>query len=932
MPPRKSQDTTNAVAAPARRTLPKLSKKATWHPESGLTVSSLGQAIPKEILEDARSVKLDEYAKTRYLTDDNIYLAFFPRKPIHRSPLFAVLAISRSRLAETIEPVLVDGKPTRYIMKESLRKQWSSLENSLLDVADSLMTGHRHSHKFPALRYPRWPHEHGYKHSHSTEESAIASIKRSRQAFVILSSFVTFAMSLWLLEFEDDCFDQAFSMLATRERDPLPRVWLQYLQESIVCDLSPALRPGGFLDPYNSNWGQWIYLFGRASVPIWLIWRREYQMVEPIDSGMAEYFLPPDDVIATAKKRSAIYESVVLPHEYSYSFEPDVNSTIPPTGPPIHFPESSSQSAAPDDDPLPDGVTAENDGDPNLSTQPPIDRTTIVEKYSGQQKKESWQTFFERMERIEEARKKKENATERQSREAKKAHALQHGVSKSATVYIWEQDPKIPTFYRRKHVIKSQVDECWDEFTPHQRLYWSHCNQWDFCPQLPKYPPGATPVLSNHDLEDLEFAEEWLHPTTATELTKPDHEFVGPEMLKTVRAIAGPAEPADDPWAFEFLPLLEYLELRHGFQGKHEDSWNPACHESIDTRLCVDKDEEQTAVKRLLYGTVKITLPVSAFVSIVDFHNTALNTRINYTRLPSSWDISPCSQVSPKLVCDPGYVDVRRAIATSPDGADLWVFRPYRDSPEKPPWLVATTSATTVLLVYRSGWRTMFEIARGLLTLGIPFRTVVDIKKQKDTPSSWRYKPSQGLGRRPKQFKPAEEDFLAYESTRDKLLRSACGRAIRLKGGIVGRIASEIVPDVAVLDGPILRNDVVGYFGDCVFVDDGVDDESLDIVCGVYHVKQTVGGATVRHESFWPKHATWMTTGIAGDQWNPAAEYFYRARLTNFAEKKFDLRSATEWKEKYKYARATTNRVLEGSERLASQFLRLSSSSATTRK
>ncbi|MDV2583542.1 hypothetical protein, partial [Alkalibacillus haloalkaliphilus] len=91
--------------------------------------------------------------------------------------------------------------------------------------------------------------------------------------------------------------------------------------------------------------------------------------------------------------------------------------------------------------------------------------------------------------------------------------------------------------------------------------------------------------------------------------------------------------------------------------------------------------------------------------------------------------------------------------------------------------------------------------------------------------------------------------------------------------GLVGSIASEVVTDEVVLDGPILGNELVGYFGNKVFVDDAVNQDSLDIVCRVTHVKQTPGGASIGQESLWPQHKTWMHyAGYAGDQWSPVAE------------------------------------------------------------
>jgi hypothetical protein len=171
-------------------------------------------------------------------------------------------------------------------------------------------------------------------------------------------------------------------------------------------------------------------------------------------------------------------------------------------------------------------------------------------------------------------------------------------------------------------------------------------------------------------------------------------------------------------------------------------------------------------------------------------------------------------------------------------------------------------------------------------------------------------------------FKPTLEDFSAYERTRDDLLKSSYGRSVRLVGGLVGRIAAEIVPEQHVLDGPSLfRAEVVGRHGGLEFVDDAVQDEQLDIVSGVYFVSAT-DNDTESHLSWWPKHTTWvMHSGLEAGQWLPMAEEWYQTRLATLRAGRLDLVNSSQWKVKVKYQRPLTSKVLEGSERLAAEFL-----------
>jgi hypothetical protein len=90
----------------------------------------------------------------------------------------------------------------------------------------------------------------------------------------------------------------------------------------------------------------------------------------------------------------------------------------------------------------------------------------------------------------------------------------------------------------------------------------------------------------------------------------------------------------------------------------------------------------------------------------------------------------------------------------------------------------------------------MHEIATTFLDLGIPFRTVVEQMKENTPISPYRYRP-RGLDARSMGFKPSESDYLAYVQSRDEVFRSPRACVLRLRGGIVGRLALEVVPNVA---------------------------------------------------------------------------------------------------------------------------------------
>ena len=859
--------------------------------------------------------------KPRLLQDDNIYYAFYPRRPIHRGPLFSALAVSRDELSNSIIRVNENSGSPRYVLNPSIQTRWKTLETPLLEVAHTLYEAHPDKAKFPFLSYPRWPHQYGYDDSHSSKELAYHCAKKSLAAFSMLVAFTTFALSLWLTEYEDDCFATAFAVLAERKRDALPRVWLEYLKGSIIGNLSPGLRPGGFLNPYITHWGIYLSRFTRASVPFWLLWGQEDLKRTNLAVPQIDFYFPPRQYIELAKQRCLIFSNTILPHEHTYRFEGG-GDNLPASGSTTHFldlptDQSSSNTAFGLEGFVFDNGDAFVDGANPDEPPPPvpvIDREICVEAGSGQQPRESWEAFFARENDRLERRKQKETPTEKQRRESLEK-AAERGPTNKSRVFLWEQDEHVKTFYRRTRLTKHDADSEWEGCTKYQRFFWGHRNEWDLCPHLPAYPPGVAlpPPRYDSDSDDDEpILGAYIRP--ANRIKEP----VGPIILQAVEHLTSwDKEPEDLTFTYLFLSLPDYLRRRHGFSaGDFPTSWNPSLHTHPKYNLA------QTKVDLAIKNLGHVAVQEEKLTSIVDFHNTAMNGTLSYTALPPPWDISRYPQPS-SLYCNMLRIELRKVASALFKTSELYILRPPPNSTDPSSWFIATTSATAVLMVYRSEWNTMLEIGRGLLEYGVPFHTVVERERQ-DVQKVVRSRTT-GLGMRPENFKPTPADFAAYESARDDILRSRTGRAIRLLGGIVGRMAAEIVPDCEVLDGPNLTNAVVvGTHGNKEFVDDAVEQHELDVVSGVYHVDGKLKEVS-SHMSWWPKHATFLATGYAGDQWLPRAEDWYKTRQKELRSGNLTLFSSKKWEKNHKFNAAQVSELCKGSERMAAEFISKSS-------
>jgi hypothetical protein len=897
-----------------------------WHPQSGLVVSPFSRTLPSAVVSSPASNRPDDFCKPRLLNDDNVYLAFYPRQPIRRGPLFSVLAVSNDDLSKSINTDVTGRGEPMFILDPSIRARWRNLETSLREVIHTLYSSHPKIKFFPTLSHPRLPFEHGYDEAHKTQELTLHCAKKSLAAFTLLAAFTTFVLSLWLTENEDDCLDAAFKVLTDRP-DSLPRVWLQYLKDSIICNFSPGLRPGAFLNPYVTFWGAFLGQFTRAGVPFWLLWGKVQRLENVADSGIGFYF-PPLKYIERAQGRTLAFSETVLPHEHTYTAT--LGDDTPAFDPTLDLPTADVgfddghglQNFALDN---PDAFVNNANPDEPPPAAPGVDRTAGVEAGSGQRAGESWEEFYQRMSDQLRLRKEREDAKERNTREQLEK-AAQTGPSNKSVTFLWEKDPVVNTFYRRTRLTKDDAYSEWKYYTPYQRFFWPHKNQWDLCPQLPACPEGQVPIDID-DSDDGSDDEEYpdITPSSQNQLVRHTHAPVGPVMLQAVRDITmRDLEPEDSTYRFVSLTLAQYLRRRHGFVSSAGQSWNPELHAT--GKLCLAQQRLDLAAKNLLHDEDASTEHPDVQTSIVDFHNTALGPTKSYIQLPGAWDISRVAAFS--LSCNMRSLDLRRVSSAIDKDKVLYILGPPRGSRDRSPWFVATTSASTVLLVYRSRWRTMYQIGQGLLDLGIAFHTVVEREwEQQPVKKSLRSR-TKGLGSRPHGFSPTREDLVAYQSARGDILRSGYGRSIRLLGGIVGRLAAEVVPDYDVLDGPNLVDvQVVGRHGNIVFVDDAVGEEQLDIVSGVYVVKSPFNphDAQAVHLSWFPKHGTWKVSGLAGDQWLPLAEEWYQRRLLAFNNGTFKLEGGTAWKSSLKRSRPFTEGICTASERLAAEFISKSS-------
>jgi hypothetical protein len=892
--------------------LPGLCKLAIWHPQSGLIFSPYARVLPSKVTWDPVSKLRPDLLSPRMLDDQDIYLAFYPRKNWDTGAIFSTLA--RPNISNLIveDPCSTPNAP-KFILQDDVCQAWAELENFLLDVSDHLFSEYGDRRYLPYINYPAWPYQCGYREAHASRVEVFLSLKRTLHAFRLLSAFVSFTLSLWVTENEDDCFDRAFESLMKKRA--FPPIYLDYLRDSVVCRISDGFRPGGFLNPYTTKWGRVMFRFCRFCVPFWLIWGHEhlYKRVDPADSSIKSVFLPDDDYIERIKMRQATFSWLVLPNSKCFGASHS-QTNLPPVAPETCY-----------DHPLPNYAVMHNETRLADNTGPlpiqTVDRCLVVDTYrSSQLPKETWDSFRARMEASLEKRKSLESERERQSRESLEDNARQSGHSKKSTVFYWEEDEVERGFYRRTKIDRADVLKYWSECTVHQRFFWAHRNEWDLVPHLPCQPPGhrAETPLEESEIDDNRY--NFLYRNVPPR--KPDDAFK-PLLLSLSRIQihdVGGGVQSTGQYQFTFAPVTVYLKFRHGFSTSTIDNWHPELHlKHGQKKLLLEATKGISALRRL--GNFQGRAPnTEELKSIVNFHNVcvAVDAKlVHLADLPTTWDL--CSSAWLEQGLQQLRVDTVTRVGAGQ--GKLYVIRPTTNSRDSSSWYIATSSSTAVLFVFRKRLLTMNEIATSFLDLGIPFHTVVERMKEDAPILPYRYRP-RGLDARPMGFQPNQADYLAYVQSRDDIFRSPRARVLRLRGGIIGRLALEAVPNVTVLDGPSFCDEVIGHTDDTVFVDDFITENDLDIVSGVYRVHMTQSGSSTSDLSWWPKHGTWMRTGLFADQWTPDAESFFACQVKAMEQKCWLLKNATAWKETLKYDRLQMEPLYRGSEALASDFIK----------
>ncbi|RDB18819.1 hypothetical protein Hypma_014528 [Hypsizygus marmoreus] len=608
-------------------------------------------------------------------------------------------------------------------------------------------------------------------------------------------------------------------------------------------------------------------------------------------------------------------------------------------------------------------MDSHDNSDPETPVFPP------VEKHSGQKEGELMRAFFERRRIRNALAAARETRVETQARMQKEKHAARHDVpgKGGARVYYWED---VAGFRVQRAGGRQNYKFLWRKYGYDGRRYDSFDNEWDLCSEFSddESTPKKAPLDddSDDDWDDDDII--WCKPSSTQTQPTPEvaHSEAGAgsvmEVDREEGEICEEGEISGGPTVAD-IPLLPNT-VDHADHNKGEYS------SSADlTRIFGDEPSEvfqtpisQESLEDRAYYRFGFTPPTTE-VEPTHYTPRWFDVRKylgNGLWLDESSAPDPPKRTQEALCTFFGYMHGSQSLKDMPavlydvlqEDSDLrrlknvkirlqeerfngrWYY--FIQPAEQPPqWVssmyLALTSASALLEIIRHPFCSdIVSIYQWLLNKGIAFNTFVPGPQLPQESKQQVFVPRYiGLGFRPANYKPDELDFRAYVSSRDRLLRSPRGRAALLAGGIVARLAREVVDTNAILSGP---SDSVFADGRCYwngdssssgYWDDDLTQDELDKICGVYRVATGIliskfdmtfrftcsagrsdnGRPQTSDLSWWPKPSVWEDSGLWVGYWSEDCEKWFQQRLAACHSGRADLKNATQWRHTIRYSK-----------------------------
>ncbi|KIJ47657.1 hypothetical protein M422DRAFT_163741 [Sphaerobolus stellatus SS14] len=131
------------------------------------------------------------------------------------------------------------------------------------------------------------------------------------------------------------------------------------------------------------------------------------------------------------------------------------------------------------------------------------------------------------------------------------------------------------------------------------------------------------------------------------------------------------------------------------------------------------------------------------------------------------------------------------------------------------------------------------NIGRNLLEHGIPFRMSFEVSNMEH-----RQVPQCAvLGVRLLDYSPTLTDYQAHISLRNSFLKSSRDRLVLLSGGILWRLAMEVIGPEAIFGFPceqdMCNTELIFSTSRALYGREKLTDEEIDLLCGAYYMEKS---------------------------------------------------------------------------------------------
>ena len=717
-----------------------------------------------------KEARFEWFLSPRWWQKPYHYFSFVPLRPRFDGAVFGCL---REFIPDV--DLLEDD---RFALSSRKVGQWVEVEDSLIMVAHLLNDGFL-TRVRPGLT-PIPPSLLGFRRSFSTLRAARVQIAASRDWFLMWMSLISSKIAD-IETFHEDWF----SFL---NRKKFSQDWLSALHSSIVCDFTRHCpRVGTFLNVQTPEAEQpsveWFYSWG---IPVWY---------RPPCNSELRHLQPPPHILQLA---TTFISRAPSPYQAPSPFRAPSPSTVPRTSSP-----SMAVSPTPH--------TQDNSGHEHERAQ----RAHVATK--------PWEAFFA----AREVHSRKILANETPNQLQTRLNRERKPPTKSADVFLWEWSTDGSIELVRRRVSKKEREDVLDCHSRLQCKYDAVLNVWDVCNYFGPDDPdddddddrGGSGDISNDFVGpeiDRNTVEAFIDERIGQSSTH--------QRVLAVAPLSDQGPEVDLTQEANHVDVFRYLSHFYGFVA-------PLPIPAKDSVPIGHKDWDE-CLKSVGLQTSTHPPPPGLTGPIVDF----IRRLQKDGPREFEWDIFPGNRQPLNRET------IAKCFHKLNDGLFV-VNGDFLDGKNVTCWRIAVTNSANALYTLRyilqsSEYPTSEALARHLAEKGISFHTLLRLGPFPSSIPLNEFKTR--IPRRGANYLFTPADFGSYVAERKHLLATPRGRAAILQGGIVGRLAKEhLEADYSVMSGPSSAVTVhrLGYSVEddgITYWDDGLSDDELAIICGLY--------------------------------------------------------------------------------------------------